>query len=69
MPLTFQKIVPLLPQGLTDLALIEAAIAALPPVATRKIVDYAIMLGCPSGSVGYQLAVTVDAVVVAAATP
>ena len=69
MPLTFQKLIPLLPQGLADLALVEAAIAGLPPAATRKFVDYAVALGCSPGSAGYALAATADSVKAVAATP
>jgi hypothetical protein len=40
----------------------EAAVAALPPVATRKAVDYALALGCQVGSPLYQLAAMIDLV-------
>ena len=69
MAITFQKIAPLIPQGIADVALVEAAIASLPPAATRTFADYLKALGCPPGSVGYELAVLADAIKAAAATP
>jgi hypothetical protein len=69
MPLTIQKIVPLLPGALGLIVDAEAAIAALPPAASRKAVDYAKLLGCPPGSLGYEVASNIDAIEAAAATP
>lgn len=69
MAITFQKVIPILPQALTLIVDAEAAIAALPPAASRKAIDYAKLLGCPPGSLGYELASTIDAVEAAASTP
>ena len=69
MPLTLQKGLVLVPQAISLVIDTEAAIAALPPAASRKAIDYAKLLGCPPGSLGYELASTIDAVEAAAATP
>jgi hypothetical protein len=69
MPLTLQKGLALVPQAITLILDSETGIAALPPAASRKAIDYAKLIGCPPGSLGYELASAIDAVEAAAATP
>jgi hypothetical protein len=62
MPLTLSEALTDLPSVLNLLTSAEAAVAALPPAASRKAVDYAKAFGFVDGSPGYQLAVLIDTV-------
>lgn len=69
MALTLSKALADLPQVLTLVESAEAAVAALPPAASRKAVDFAKALGLAEGTPGYQLAQLIDTIEAQAATP
>jgi len=69
MPLTLTTALGDLPAVLSLITSAEAAVAALPPAATRKAVDYAVALGLAAGTPGYQLAALIDLVETQAKTP
>lgn len=62
MPLTIPEILSDLPQAIGLVQAVEAAIAAMPPAATRKAVDYATAIGCQQASVGYMVATLIDTI-------
>lgn len=62
MGLTLSEALTDLPAVLSLVTSAEAAVAALPPVASRKAVDYAKAFGFVVGSPGYQFADLIDTV-------
>lgn len=62
MPFTIAEIIADVPAVLSLVTSVEAAIAALPPAASRKAADYAKAFGLADGTPGFQLAALIDAV-------